>query len=87
MVLDWRMCVAYVRHMFNVLSILIGLVSLVIVIPSQIPLLGWGNWVALPLVVIGIAFGALSSSNGGRNFCLIIFIVAVIRLALGGGVI
>tara|TARA_A100001391_G_scaffold78331_1_gene50612 strand:+ start:76353 stop:76574 length:222 start_codon:yes stop_codon:yes gene_type:complete len=73
--------------MFNVLSILIGLVSLVIVIPSQIPLLGWGNWVALPLVVIGIAFGALSSSNGGRNFCLIIFIVAVIRLALGGGVI
>ncbi|WP_137679651.1 hypothetical protein [Aurantiacibacter suaedae] len=73
--------------MFNLLSILIGLASLLIVIPSQIPLLGWGNWVALPLVVVGIAFGALSSTNGGRNFCLIIFAVAVVRLMLGGGVI
>ena len=73
--------------MFNILSILIGLLSLVIVIPSQIPLLGWGNWVALPLVVLGIAVGALSGSNGGRNFCLIIFAVAVIRLMLGGGVV
>jgi len=72
--------------MLNILSILIGLVSLVIVIPSQIPLLGWGNWLALPLVVIGIGLGALSSSNGGRNFCLIIFGVAVVRLLLGGGV-
>ena len=37
--------------MLNVLSILIGLLSLVIVIPSQIPLLGWGNWLALPLMM------------------------------------
>jgi len=71
--------------MLNLFSILFGLVSLVIVIPSQIPLLGWGNWLALPLVVIGIALGALSRSNGGRNFCLIVFAVAVIRLMLGGG--
>ena len=72
--------------MLNILSILVGLLSLVIVIPSQIPLLGWGNWIALPLVVVGIALGALSSTNGGRNFCLIIFAVAVVRLMLGGGV-
>ena len=72
--------------MLNLLSILFGIVSLVIVIPSQIPLLGWGNWLALPLVVVGIGLGALSSSNGGRNFCLVIFVVAVIRLMLGGGI-
>lgn len=71
--------------MLNLLSILTGLLSLVIVIPSQIPLLGWGNWLALPLIVVGIALGALSSSNGGRNFCLIVFAIAVIRLSLGGG--
>ncbi len=71
--------------MLNLFSILFGLVSLVIVIPSQIPLLGWGNWFALPVVVVGIGLGALSSSNGGRNFCLIVFAVAVVRLMLGGG--
>ena len=72
--------------MLNILSILTGLLALVIVIPAQIPLLGWGNWLALPLVVVGIALGALSKSDGGRNFCLIIFAVAVVRLLLGGGV-
>jgi len=71
--------------MLNALSILTGLLSLIIVIPSQIPLLGWGNWLALPLVAIGIVLGALSSSNGGRNFCLVILLVASVRLMLGGG--
>jgi hypothetical protein len=73
--------------MLNVLSILIGLLSLVIVIPSQIPLLGWGNWLALPLIVVGIVVGALSRSNSGRNFCLIVFAIACVRLLLGGGII
>jgi hypothetical protein len=77
----------HIRHMLNVLSILIGLLSLAIVIPSQIPLLGWGNWLALPLIVVGIVVGALSRSNGGRNFCLIVFAIACVRLMLGGGII
>jgi hypothetical protein len=72
--------------MLNALSILTGLISLLIVIPSQIPLLGWGNWLALPLVAVGIVLGALSSSNGGRNFCLVILLVASVRLMLGGGI-
>ena len=39
--------------MLNLLSILFGLVSLVIVIPATIPLLGWANWLALPLIAVG----------------------------------
>ena len=73
--------------MLNVLSILTGLLSLLIVIPSQIPLLGWGTWFALPVVVVGIVLGALSRSNSGRNFCLVVFAIAVVRLMLGGGII
>ena len=73
--------------MLNEHSILVGLLSLLIVIPSQIPLLGWGNWFALPVVVVGIVLGALSRSNAGRNFCLVVFAIAVVRLMLGGGVI
>jgi len=72
--------------MLNIISILLGLLSLVIVIPSQIPFLGWGNWLALPLVVTGVLLGALSRSNGGRNFCLIVLAIATLRLMLGGGI-
>ncbi|MBX7535776.1 hypothetical protein LCM19_06115 [Qipengyuania flava] len=73
--------------MLNLISFLFGIISLVIVIPSTIPLLGWGNWFALPLIVIGVVIGQLSSSNSGRNFNLIVLLIAVIRLSLGGGII
>ena len=72
--------------MFNLLSWLFGLLSLVIVIRSSIPFLGWGNWLALPLIVIGIVIGAISSQTSGRNFCLIVLLVAVVRLSVGGGI-
>jgi hypothetical protein len=72
--------------MLNALAYLAGLLSLVIVIPSQIPFLGWGNWLALPVIVVGIVLGALSSKDGGRNFCLVVLLIAGVRLSLGGGI-
>lgn len=76
----------HIRHMLNALAFVIGLISLVIVIPAQIPLLGWANWFALPLIVLGIIIGALSSKDGGRNFCLVVLLIAAVRLMLGGGI-
>jgi len=73
--------------MLNLASILVGIVALLLAIPSTIPLLGWGNWLVLPIAVVGIGPGALAPSNGGRNFCLIVFVIAVVRLMLGGGII
>ncbi len=73
--------------MLNVISILTGIVALVLAIPSTIPLLGWGNWFVLPIALVGAGIGALSSSNGGRNFCLVVFVLACLRLMLGGGII
>ena len=72
--------------MLNLLSIIFGIVSLVIVIPATIPFLGWANWFALPLIVIGVVLGQLSSSNFGRNFNLVVLVIAAIRLSLGGGI-
>lgn len=72
--------------MLNIVSILIGIVALVLAIPSTIPLLGWGNWLVLPIAVLGAGIGALSSSNGGRNFCLVVLVIAILRLWLGGGI-
>ena len=71
--------------MANILAFLIGIISLIIVIPAQIPLLGWANWFALPLIAIGVVVGAISRSNSGRNFCLVVGLIAVVRLMLGGG--
>lgn len=73
--------------MLNIVSILIGLVALLLAIPSAIPFLGWGNWVVLPIAVIGAGVGALSRSNHGRNFCLVVLAIAALRLMLGGGII
>ncbi|MEE4316813.1 hypothetical protein [Erythrobacter dokdonensis] len=71
--------------MLNLLAYLIGLVSLVIVIPAQLPLLGAINWIALPIIALGVIIGALSSKDGGRNFCLVVLLIAAVRLMLGGG--
>jgi hypothetical protein len=72
--------------MFNLISILLGLVALLLAIPSTIPLLGWGNWIVLPIALLGAGIGALSRSDKGRNFCLIVFALATVRLMLGGGI-
>lgn len=73
--------------MLNLASALIGILSLIIVIPATIPFLGWANWIALPILAIGIVLGQLSSSGrGGRNFCLVVGLIAVVRLSLGGGI-
>jgi hypothetical protein len=72
--------------MLNILSIIIGIVALLLAIPSAIPFLGWGNWIVLPIAIVGAGLGALSRSNQGRNFCLIVIVIAAIRLSLGGGI-
>ncbi|MFN2101150.1 hypothetical protein [Altererythrobacter sp. MF3-039] len=73
--------------MLNIIAYILGLISLVIVIPATIPLLGWANWIALPFIVLGAIVGQISSKNGGRNFCLIVLVIAAIRLSIGGGII
>lgn len=72
--------------MLNIVSILVGLVALIFAIPGLIPLLGWMNWLALPIVAVGLVIGFLSSKNTGRNLNLIVLVIAVVRLSLGGGI-
>ncbi|WP_164116344.1 hypothetical protein [Sphingorhabdus sp. Alg239-R122] len=71
--------------MANIVSLIIGIFALILAIPSFIPLLGWGNWLVVPIALVGVVFGVISSSNTGRNLCLIVALVGIIRLSLGGG--
>jgi hypothetical protein len=77
----------HLAGMFNILSILIGLFALLLMIPTVIPLLGWANWFILPVAVVGLLFGLLSSRPSGRNLCLVVIALGAFRLFLGGGII
>jgi hypothetical protein len=72
--------------MLNILSGLIGLVTLILMIPAVIPLVGWLNWILVPMALFGAVIGMISSKNGGRNFCLIVAAFGALRLFIGGGI-
>ncbi|GAA0323622.1 hypothetical protein GCM10009087_37400 [Sphingomonas oligophenolica] len=72
--------------MLNILSILVGLLVLVLTMIGFIPFLGWLNWLTIPLGIVGLALGALSSHNMGRNLNIVLIIVCGIRLFVGGGI-
>ena len=73
--------------MLNLASILFGLVTLVFGLVAFIPLLGWMNWLVIPIGIVGAALGAMSSSTSGRNLNLVLIVIFALRLSLGGGII
>lgn len=72
---------------FNIVSVLVGLVALPVALVGLVPFFGIANYLAIPIAVVGAAIGMLSGHKSGRNFNLFVIIVAVIRLFLGGGLI
>ncbi len=73
--------------MLNILSLLIGVVAFVLALIAFIPPLGAANWLIIPIALVGLALGQLSSSRSGRNLNLIVVIMGIVRLMLGGGLI
>lgn len=88
---NWRLhhrsAVRYRRSMANIIAFVLGLIALILAIPAFIPLLGWLNWLILVIAGAGIAFGAASAKNSGRNFCIVVAVICAVRLWLGGGLI
>ncbi len=72
--------------MFNIASLIIGAVALILALIAFIPLLGWANWLIIPLAIIGAVVGMISRSTTGRNLNLIVIVIGVVRLMLGGGI-
>ena len=73
--------------MFNIVSLIIGLFALLCAVVAFIPLLGWANWLIIPLAVIGAGVGLLGKSRAGTSLNVFVIIVGVVRLSLGGGII
>jgi hypothetical protein len=73
--------------MLNLISILIGLVALVPALVAFLPLFGWLYWFILPIAVVGLGVGVLSSGNAGRNLNLVVLLVGLARLVIGHGIV
>jgi hypothetical protein len=71
--------------MFNLVSLIIGFVALILAVVAFLPLLGWANWLIIPLAVIGAAVGMISRGTAGRNLNILVIIIGIIRLMIGGG--
>ena len=72
--------------MMNIASLVIGIVALIFAVIAFLPLLGWANWLIIPLAVVGAAVGLASRGTAGRNLNLFVIVVGVVRLMLGGGI-
>ena len=70
--------------MLNLASLIIGFVALVLAVVAFLPLLGWANWLIVPLAIIGAVVGMLSRGTAGRNLNLFVIVIGVVRLILGG---
>ena len=72
--------------MFNLVSLIIGFVALISALVAFLPLLGWLNWLIIPLAIVGAAVGVISSGSAGRNLNLFVIVIGIVRLVLGGGI-
>jgi hypothetical protein len=72
--------------MFNLVSLVIGFVAMILAIVAFIPLLGWANWLIIPIAIIGAVVGMLSNGTSGRNLNLCVIVIGIVRLMLGGGI-
>lgn len=73
--------------MLNLASLVVGVFAFFLAIFAFFPFLGWAYWLIIPIALVGLLLGVLSSSNSGRNLNIVVIVVGVIRLMLGGGVI
>jgi hypothetical protein len=72
--------------MFNIASLIIGFVALILALIAFLPLLGWANWLIIPLAIVGAVLGMISRSTAGRNLNLVVIVIGIVRLMLGGGI-
>ncbi|PZU11956.1 MAG: hypothetical protein DI605_00560 [Sphingomonas sp.] len=70
----------------NLLSLLIGLITLPAALLAFLPFLGWMYWLIVPVALVGLVLGLLSSHNSGRLLNLAVVLVGIVRLWMGFGI-
>ncbi len=75
------------KTLCQLISVLIGLIAALGMVPSLIPFLGALNWLVLVLCVVGIIFGVFPERKIGLTINMAVGVVALVRLILGSGVV
>ena len=79
----------------SILGFIIGVLTGLGLTLSIFPLLGWLNWLNIPVAIIGLILSIIGTSKGKHRFFgiagiiinALIIIFGAIRLYLGGGII
>ncbi|HIX26511.1 MAG TPA: hypothetical protein H9859_02570 [Candidatus Barnesiella excrementigallinarum] len=65
----------------------LGIVALLITLVAFIPLLGFLNWIAIPISIIFLIICAILKSDNGKTLCIVSIVVGLLRLIIGGGIV
>jgi hypothetical protein len=79
----------------GIIGLVISLISVLFLVIGLIPLLGWLNWfTTLPIAVLGIIISSIAMARprnqlamAGLIINLTVIVIALVRLAIGGGII
>ncbi len=71
----------------KIIGSLFGIVCLLGMLIAFIPLLGWLNWLVIPLAVVGLIVSSLVKSSSGKTMCIVVIIFGILRLMFGGGLV
>ena len=69
----------------KIIGFIFGVVCLIAMLIAFIPLLGWLNWIVIPLAVVGLIISSLVNSRSGKTMCIVVIIFGIFRLIFGGG--
>ena len=70
----------------RILGTLWGMISLIIMLVAFIPLLGWLNWISIPIATLGLIFSSIVNSRNGKTMCIVAILFGILRLMFGGGI-
>lgn len=71
----------------NTIGRIFGILAIIGMLIGMIPLLGWINWLNIPLAIIGLMLSIIGKSKGGIVICVVAIFFGFFRLSLGGGIV
>jgi len=75
------------RTILAIPGIIFSIIALIVMFLGLIPLLGWLNWINIPIAVVGLLFSLLGRSRTGSVLSIVVIVIGLFRLQMGWGII
>ena len=69
----------------KIIASIISTLCLLGMVLAFLPLLGWLNWLVIPLAFIGFIISSIAESPKSKSLCNLVIIFGILSLILGGG--